>query len=84
MEQLDRLREGSRKLVADYENAAQDRDAAAGAQEALYRRSEELGERMQECERTLERIRAELAQMDEVSGELESSVACLLYTSRCV
>ena len=77
MEQLDRLREGSRKLVADYENAAQDRDAAAGAQEALYRRSEELGERMQERERALERIRAELAQMDEVSGELESSVAVL-------
>ena len=77
MEQLDRLREGSRKLVADYENAAQDRDAAAGAQEALYRRSEELGERMQERERALERIRAELAQMDEVSGERESSVAVL-------
>ena len=77
MEQLDRLREGSRKLLSDYENAVQDRDAAAQAQEALYRRAEELGEQMQERERAVEGIRADIAQLDAAAGELEAAIAVL-------
>ena len=38
MEQLDRLRESSRKLIVDYENAVRDRDEAAQAQQTLYER----------------------------------------------
>ena len=77
MEQLDRLRESSRKLIVDYENAVRDRDEAAQAQQTLYERSEALGEQMQERERAVEQIRSELAALDEVAGELEASIAVL-------
>ena len=77
MEQLDRLRESSRKLMGDYEAAVLDRDAAAQAQQELYQRSEALAGEMQQREREVERIRGELAQLDEAAGELESALAVL-------
>ena len=77
MEQLDRLRESSRKLMGDYEAAGPDRDAAAQAQQELYQRSEALAGEMQQREREVERIRGELAQLDEAAGELESALAVL-------
>ena len=77
MEQLDRLRENSRKLASDYETAVRDRDTAAEDQESLYARAEELGGEMQQKELEVERIRTELAQMDEAANELESAIAVL-------
>ena len=77
MEQLDRLHESSRKLIVDYETAVRDRDQAAQAQQTLYERSEALGEQMQERERAVEQIRAQLSALDEAAGELESSIAVL-------
>ena len=77
MEQLDRLHENSRKLASDYETAVRDRDDAARDQETLYARAEELGGEMQARELEAERIRTELARMDEAAGELESAIAVL-------
>ncbi len=77
MEQLDRLREASRKQVCDYETAVQDRDRTAKEQEALYARSETLTGEMQGKELEASQIRAELSKLDEAANELESAIAVL-------
>ncbi len=77
MEQLDRLREASRKLVCDYETAVQDRDRTAKEQKALYARSETLTGEMQGKELEASQIRAELSKLDEAANELESAIAVL-------
>lgn len=77
MEQLDRLRENSRKLAHDYETAVQGRDNAAKDQEGLYAKSEALTGEMQGKELEAEQIRAELSALDEAANELESAIAVL-------
>ena len=77
MEQLDRLREGSRKLLSDYETAARQRDAAAAAQAELYARSEALAEEMQAQEREIEHLRAAVTELDGQAAELEADIAVL-------
>ena len=77
MEQLDRLREGNRKLLSDCETAMRQRDIAAQEREELYHRAEALGEQMQQLEREAEVLRGEGSLLDEAAAELEAAIAVL-------
>ncbi|MCD7928820.1 MAG: AAA family ATPase [Clostridiales bacterium] len=64
MDNLDQLRQQSRKLQADCEAAARQRDEAAAAQEKLYARAEELAAQMRQQDVEADRIRGQIADLE--------------------
>ena len=77
LDNLDELRQRTRRLQMDCDTAAAQRDAAAAEQERLYRRGEELAARMRQADMELDTLRAQGAQTDREAQELESAQAVL-------
>ena len=77
LDQLERLRMGSRKLLSDYEAAVRQRDEAGAALEALYARAEELAAQMREKDVEADSLRFQMAALDASVSEREAAVAVL-------
>ena len=77
LEQLERLRMSSRKLLSDCEQAMRQRDEAAREQEALYAQAEALAAQMRNQDLQVEELRCQLAALDEEIQERESEAAVL-------
>ncbi|MCD8008796.1 MAG: chromosome segregation protein SMC, partial [Clostridiales bacterium] len=77
MDNLDQLRQQSRKLQADCEAAARQRDEAAAAQEKLYARAEELAAQMRQQDVEADRIRGQIADLESQTNSQESEIAVL-------
>lgn len=77
LEQLERLRMSSRKLLSDCEQAIRQRDEAAREQEALYAQAEALAAQMRNQDLQVEELRCQLAALDEEIQERESEAAVL-------
>ncbi len=77
LEQLERLRMSSRKLLSDCEQAIRQREEAAREQEALYAQAEALAAQMRNQDLQVEELRCQMAALDEEIQERESEAAVL-------
>lgn len=77
MDSLDKLREQSESVRADYERSRDELAAARRELEALYGRSENLAERMRQKDIEAENARARLAETEAKLSEQEAAAAVL-------
>ncbi len=77
MENLDRLRQGNRKLYSDFEEATRQPEAAAKQQAELYARTEELSAQMREQDVEADKLRIQMSQLTGEASERESDIAIL-------
>ncbi len=77
MDNLDRLRQGNRKLYSDYEEAVRQRDQAAADQQKFYQRSEELAAGLRQMDIQGDELRGQLSELNNQAGERESEIAIL-------
>ncbi|MCC8074469.1 MAG: chromosome segregation protein SMC [Clostridiales bacterium] len=77
MDNLDQLRQQSRKLQADCDAAARQRDEAAAAQEKLYARAEEIAAQMRQQDVEADRIRSQISDLESQANSQESEIAVL-------
>ncbi len=89
MEQLDRIRAGNSKLLADYAQAVRQRDEASAQQENLYARSEELLEQTRQKDIQADglreegnRLEAQKAQRDSRGAVIKSQIQSNLENIR--
>ncbi|MBQ9165356.1 MAG: chromosome segregation protein SMC, partial [Oscillospiraceae bacterium] len=77
MENLDRLRQGNRKLYSDFEEANRQREEAAKHQTELYARTEELSAQMRGQDMEMDRLRLQMSELTGEANERESDIAIL-------
>ncbi len=74
MEQLDRLRTTSIKVMADYENAVRQKEEAQQALDRLYAAAEAFAEQMHEKDIEIDSIRTEIARVENDANECENAI----------
>lgn len=74
MEQLDKLRTTSIKVMADYENAVRQKEQAQGEVDRLYAAAEEFAAQMREKDLEAETVRAGIAQLEGQANECENAI----------
>lgn len=77
MEQLDKLRMGSRKTLSDYENALRQKDEIKDEVEALYAAAESYAAQMRQKDVETEGLRFQMQQREADANECERAVAVL-------
>ncbi|MDO4750225.1 MAG: chromosome segregation protein SMC, partial [Eubacteriales bacterium] len=77
MDTLDRLHEQAAAVQADYEAAKTALDAEKSKLDAMYAGSEQLSERMRECDLRAENLRARISAAESNAAECESAAAVL-------
>lgn len=77
LDTLDELHQRIRKLEMDCDLVSSQRDAAAAEQERLYRRGEELAALLRRCDVEQDSLRAQAAETDRETQQLESDLAVL-------
>ena len=77
LEQLERIRTSSIKLLSDYENAVRQKEEAQGEVEKLYAQVEAISEQMRRKEMDVEGIRFEMMGRQADANECENAVAVL-------
>ena len=74
MEQLDRLRTASIKVMADYENAVRQKEEAQVALDRLYAAAEAFAEQMHSKDMEIDVIRAEISHVETDANECENAI----------
>lgn len=77
MNQLDDLRQRTRKLESDFERAERKRNEVSRAQETLYQRAEEIAEQMRAQDIEADRLRTRLAALDTLCNQMEARLTVL-------
>ena len=77
MDQLDKVRAGSRKLLSDYESAVRQKEEAKGLVERLYAAAEAYAAKMREKDMEAEGVRFQMQQRQADANECERAVAVL-------
>lgn len=77
LEQLEKLRQSSIKLLSDYENAVRQKEEAQAQVEALYAAAEDYAAQMREKDVEAEGVRFEMMQREADANECESAIAVL-------
>lgn len=77
LDELDRLRQRSRKLQGDCDHALRQKEAASQAQEVLYAQAEELAAMMRTQDVESDRLRGRISELDAESGDYSSQLAVL-------
>jgi len=77
LEQLERIRTGAIKLLADYENALRQKEEAQAEVERLYAAAEAVSEKMRRKEMEVEDIRFQMMGRQADANECESAIAVL-------
>ena len=77
LDQLEKIRAGAIKTLSDYEHAAEQKQAAQQAVEALYAAAEERAAQMREKDVQAEGVRFQMMQRQADANSLDSAVAVL-------
>jgi len=77
LEQLEKLRVNSIKILSDYENAVRQKEAAQQQVEQLYAATEEFSARMRQKDMEAEGIRFEMMQREADANGIENAIAVL-------
>lgn len=77
LEQLEKLRAGTIKLLSDYEHAVAQKEAAKGQLDALYEAVENYAAQMRDKDTAMEELRAQVTQCETKVSEQESAAAVL-------
>lgn len=77
LEQLEKLKAGSRKTLSDFEDAVSRREEAKKALDGLYAAAENYAALMREKDMESDRVRALIAQLDAEAAESEGAAALL-------
>ena len=77
MDQLDKVRANSRKLLSDYENAVRQKEEAQALVERLYAAAEDYAAKMREKDMEAEGIRFQMQQRQADANECERAAAVL-------
>ena len=77
MDQLDKVRANSRKLLSDYENAVRQKEEAKVLVERLYAAAEDYAAKMREKDMEAEGVRFQIQQRQADANECERAVAVL-------
>jgi chromosome segregation protein len=77
LDNLDQLRQRTRELQRDCDNAARQRDEAAAAQEKLYARGEDIAAQMRQQDIEADQIRTQMSGLETEVGQAEADIAVL-------